>query len=122
MPRLVAAHPRDLAGPHDWARLALRWEVTGPGGELFPALDADLTLTPAAQRATALTLAGVFRPPPGNPGHGLDRAIVQRVALNAVRVFLDRVAQAIGVPAPAAGGDHEIPRNGRSWPPGAPGA
>jgi hypothetical protein len=26
--------------------LTLRWEATGPGGELFPALDADLLLAP----------------------------------------------------------------------------
>jgi len=119
---LVAAQSRDLAGPGDRARLALRWEATGPGGELFPVLDADLTLTPAGEHATALTLSGVFRPPPGNPGHGLDQAIVQRVAMTAIRAFLDRVAHAMGVPARAAEGDQGIPGDGRSWPPGSPGA
>jgi len=114
MSRLVAAHSRDLAGPGDPARLALRWEAIGPDGEVFPALDADITLIPAGEHATALTLAGVFRPPPENPGHGLDQAIVQRVAMTAIRAFLDRIAQAIGGPAQSAEGDHDIPSEGGS--------
>jgi hypothetical protein len=49
----------------------LRWEATGPGGRLFPALDADITLTPAGEHATLLGLAGCYRPPLGSWGRGL---------------------------------------------------
>jgi hypothetical protein len=45
LPRLCQVHCQDLKAGGDSARLALRWEVTGPAG-LVPALDADLTLTP----------------------------------------------------------------------------
>jgi hypothetical protein len=34
---------------------------------LFPALDADITLTPAGEDATVLRLAGAYRPPLGPP-------------------------------------------------------
>jgi len=100
--RLVEVHVRDLAETGDSARLALRWAATGPGGRLFPALDADLTLRPAGPQATALGLVGAYRPPLGGLGAGLDRAILHRVAAATIRAFLDRVADAIVRPAGAA--------------------
>ena len=100
--RLVEVHVRDLAAGDDSAGLALRWEATGPGGRLFPALDADLTLRPAGEQATLLTLVGAYRPPLGSLGAGLDRAILHRVAAATIRSFLNRVADAIVHPAGAA--------------------
>lgn len=47
------------------AVLVLRWQATGPGGKLFPALDADIWLTPAGEYSARLSLAGAYRPPPG---------------------------------------------------------
>ena len=76
-------------------QLTLRWESTGPGGRLFPALDADITLTPAGEHATLLGLAGSCRPPPGSLGAGLDRAILHRVAAATIRAFISRVADSI---------------------------
>ncbi len=32
--------------------LGLRWEATGPGGRLFPVLDANITLVPDGDQAT----------------------------------------------------------------------
>jgi hypothetical protein len=49
----------------DSARLPLRRHATGPGGGLFPALDADLELTALSEDATMLRLAGAYRPPLG---------------------------------------------------------
>jgi len=98
---LVTVHTRDQAARHDLAHLALRWEVITPGGERFPALDADITLIPAGGRTTTLALTGVYRPPPGDQGLVEDRATVERVAAATIRVFLDRIATAIGRPAPA---------------------
>ena len=46
MSKLVEAHVLDVATRGESAVLALRWETTGPGGRLFPALDADMSLTP----------------------------------------------------------------------------
>ena len=45
--KLVEVHFLEVATRGESAVLALRWEATGPGGRLFPALDADMSLTPA---------------------------------------------------------------------------
>jgi len=95
MCRLVTVHARDQAAHRDVAYLPLRWEATSPGGEQFPALDADITLTPAGTRTTTLALTGVYRPPPGNQGLVEIRATVEQVAAATIRVFLDRIAAAI---------------------------
>jgi hypothetical protein len=47
-----------MAVHRDFASMAIRWEATGPGGALFPALDADLKLTPAGEQATMLAVRG----------------------------------------------------------------
>ncbi len=92
----------DLIARRDSAHAALRWEAIAPGGELFPALDADLMLSPAGDQATTLMLAGVYRLPPGTQGNGLDRAAVRRIATTTVQAFLDRIVTAITVPGPAS--------------------
>jgi hypothetical protein len=100
--RLVQVHFRDLLTREDSAVLTLRWETIGPGGGLFPTLDADITLTPAGEQATLLTLAGAYRPPLGAVGVGLDRAILHRVATATTRTFMNRIADAIAHPAGVA--------------------
>ncbi|HXZ65938.1 MAG TPA: hypothetical protein VEH05_14440 [Streptosporangiaceae bacterium] len=93
--KLVMIHLGDMTPHDDSARLALRWEATGPGSSLFPALDADITLTPAGDDATMLTITGVYRPPLGRLGAVLDRAILSRVASATVRDFVARLGAAI---------------------------
>jgi hypothetical protein len=120
MPRLVEAHFRDPVIREDTAVLTLRWEAIGPGGGLFPALDADITLSPAGDHATLLTLAGAYRPPPGALGARLDPAVLQRVAAATIRAFLGRVADAIAHPASAAERTRGQAGADRSWlPPGS---
>jgi hypothetical protein len=77
------------------AVLTLRWEATGPGGVLFPALDADITLTPAGEQGCRLAVDGAYRPPLGAVGAGLDKAIMRRVATATMRSFLSRVAESV---------------------------
>jgi len=102
MSALVEVRFLDLVSREDSALLALRWEAMGPGGRLFPALDADITLTPAGEHASLITLAGAYRPPLGPLGAGLDRAILHRVAAATIRTFINRVADAISHPAGGA--------------------
>ena len=97
---LAGAHFGDLRADRDSARMALRWEAIAPGGELFPALDADLTLSPAGDQATTLMLAGVYRLPPGSQGNGLDHAVMRHLATTTIQAFLDRIAAALTVAAP----------------------
>ena len=68
--RLVTVRFSDMTIHEDWASVAIRWEATGPGGALFPALDADITLSPAGDDATMITVAGVYRAPLGVAGRG----------------------------------------------------
>jgi hypothetical protein len=101
--RLAEIRLQDLAEGSGRTGLALRWEVRGPGGRLFPVLDADLTLASDGEHSTMLALDGTYRPPGGALGAGLDRMILHRVATATIRNFLGRVAEAIaGLAAGAA--------------------
>jgi hypothetical protein len=102
--KLVRVQVRELTRTEGSAGLAIRWEATGPGGGLFPVLDADITLAPAGDtgnagdagdRASVLVVAGVYRPPLGALGQALDRAILHRVAAATIRGFLAGVAARI---------------------------
>jgi hypothetical protein len=101
--KLVRVQVRELAWTEQSVGLAIRWEATGPGGGLFPVLDADLTMAPIGERATILTLAGAYRPPLSAMGAALDRVILSRVASTTIRAFLAQVARRI-VGQPAANG------------------
>ena len=110
---LARVQVRELAARDDSAGLAIGWEVTGPDGGLFPVLDADMKLTPAAEPTTVLALAGVYRPPDAGD-EAPERAIVRRIASAAIRNFLGRVASGItGQPGPAAAaaGPSPVPRS-----------
>jgi hypothetical protein len=98
--KVVRVHVRQLAETGGHAGLAIRWEATGPGGGLFPALDADITLVRTGQ-TTLLVLAGVYRPPLGPLGTALDRAALHGVAAATVRNFLGRLAASITSPGAA---------------------
>jgi hypothetical protein len=93
--RLVRVQVRELAGTDTSAGLAIRWEAAGPGGGLFPVLDADIRLTLAADGATVLTMAGSYRPPLGPLGEALDRTILHRIAAATIRRFLVQLADQI---------------------------
>ena len=97
--RLVQVHIRTLAQQEDSARWAMRWQATGATGTLFPALDADLKLTPAGDDATTLAVSGVYRPPLGGVGAGLDRVVMNRIARASIRAFARRIGTAITSPA-----------------------
>jgi len=119
MAGLVSARFGDLIGYLDSARVALRWEAIAPGGELFPVLDADLTLSPAGDQATTLTLIGVYRLPPGIQDNELGQAVIRRIAQMTIQAFLNRIATAITVPAPAPEWNGGTGDQGGSPPPAA---
>jgi hypothetical protein len=115
MSKLVRVQARELAEADGGARWAIRWEATGAGGVLFPVLDADISLAPAGDR-TVLALTGSYRPPFGQLGAALDRAVMHRVAAATIRNFLTSVAARItGQPGPA---EAAITGTGPPLPPG----
>ncbi len=116
---LVRVRLGDLIADGDTARVALRWEVATAGGDLFAALDADLTLAPAGNRVTTLTLAAVYRLPPGIQGNRPGQAVVRRVAEATIQAFLDHVAAAITAPGPASEWNGGTRGQGGSAPPAA---
>jgi hypothetical protein len=102
--KVVRVQVLELAEADGCAGLAIRWQATGLGGGLFPALDADITLLRAGEQTTLLLLSGVYRPPLGSLGAALDRAALHRVAAATIRDFLGRLASHITGPARAAAG------------------
>jgi hypothetical protein len=97
----------------------IRWEATGPGGELFPVLDADLTMTPDGDSRIRLRLAGAFRPLSGWGNIMLLGAPISgRFASAAVRSLLRRITGAVAGPVPQqepeAPGLHGCLSNGAS--------
>ncbi len=115
--RLVAVRFSDMAVHEDFAILAIRWETPRPGGALFPALDADIKLTPVGEDATMLAVSGAYRPPLGGLGAGLDRVILHRVAQATIRAFTRHIGAAIAHPAvsPEEGYTRVLPEPS-SWP------
>src|SRR5487761_1099338 len=103
--KLVQVSVLDPVYRDDAMTLALRWEATGVTGGLFPVLDADISLLPAGEQKTRLALAGSYRPPLGRLGSGLDKAILNRIATATIRALLRNVADALGSPGTAAGGE-----------------
>jgi hypothetical protein len=101
MSRLVGVRPGELLEAESCARLWLRWEAIGSDGSLFPALDADLTLSLAGENTTLLTLAGVYRLPE-HAGAGLDPGIVRCFAAVTIDSFIARLACALMHPAGSA--------------------
>jgi len=79
--------------------LALRWEATGLTGRMFPVLDANLIVIPDGDRATKLAFQGVYGPPGGQLGAGLDHAVLHRIAEATIRSFLTHIALVIAYPA-----------------------
>jgi hypothetical protein len=103
MSKLVRVRFSAMAVGERFASGAMRWDATGPGEGLFPVLDADVTLTRAGDDATILAVWGVYRPPFGGLGAGLDRVVLRRVAQARIRTFARRIGTAIMDPAASPG-------------------
>lgn len=101
--KLVRVHMMDVRSQGDSAMLALRWEATGYGGDLFPALDADITLSPVGDGTCLLAIDGAYRPPLGPVGAALDAMVLHRVATSTARSLLSRLAESLAAHAQQAG-------------------
>jgi hypothetical protein len=100
--KLVRVRLLDPVYRRDAMTLGLRWEATGFASELFPMLDADISVTPAGERRTRLALIGSYRAPLGGIGSGLDRAVLSLVAVATIHALLRHVADTLAAPGMAA--------------------
>lgn len=98
--KLVSVRFAELARRDGSLTVPLRWEAAGMAGELFPMLDADLTLTDGGDNRTRVRLDGSYRPPLGRAGAMLDRAAMGRLAMATIRSLVETVADAVADPAP----------------------
>jgi hypothetical protein len=99
----VRAHFLDPVDRDGSVTMGMRWEVTGVTGRLFPALDANITLTPEGGQNTRVTLTGVYRSPLGALGAGLDRALLHHIATATIHSLLTRMGKALEGTEPSAG-------------------
>lgn len=90
--RLVRVQTLDPIYRDEAMSVGLRWEAIGVTGLLFPALDADITLSPEDGRSSRLALVGCYRPPFGALGAGLDRMLLHSAAELTVRSFINVLA------------------------------
>lgn len=73
--------------------IPIRWSATGPLGDLFPSLDANLEISAAEAGQSRMALTGSYRPPLGALGDLLDKAVLHRAG----RVTIRRWLHAAGV-------------------------
>lgn len=78
--------------------MPLRWEVTGVAGELFPVLDADLTLAGDGAGQTRIRLDASYRPPFAIGGTALDRTVMSRLAAATIGFLMECVVDAVAEP------------------------
>lgn len=104
--KLMHVQFRELAHRGGVALLTVRWQAAGPAGELFPVLDADLTLVSHGDNTALLGLDGVYRAPAGTFGTVLDRVLLHRIAAATARSLLSRMADVIADPRPNPASSH----------------
>jgi hypothetical protein len=95
LPGLVVVRSRGPVRRGAVSALILRWEAAAASGQLFPLLDADITLIPDGEHGTLIGLDGVYRPP---PGPGPCPVITYLVTAVTIRFLLGRIAAAITEP------------------------
>jgi len=78
----------------DWLVIPVAWRATGPS-QLFPVMDARLTVQPVDPGSSRLSLSGTYQPPLGALGREIDGAALQNVAQATVRDFVEGVAARI---------------------------
>lgn len=100
LPKLARVRSAEPVQRHGVITMPLRWEITGAPGELFPVLDADLTLTRASEIQTRIRLDGSYRAPFASAAAELGRDAMSRLAVATIGFLLECVADAVTEPVP----------------------
>lgn len=113
MSKLVAVRFLEPVEREGVTTVGLRWEATAPAAGLFPALDANLTLTSDGEDRTHLAVTGTYRVPVGRAGAVLDKALLHRLATMTVAALLTELADAITSPSTRLNPAHRQQRSTR---------
>ena len=93
---IVQTLPAYLRG--DTTVIPFRWVTAGPVGDLYPAVDANLELSPAVGGGSRLRFNGSYRPLPDHLDLTLDEVVLRGAARATALGLLDRVTRAILLP------------------------
>jgi hypothetical protein len=75
------------------AEIALSWSATGVTRDLYPSLEATISIEAIDEASTRIRIVGSYLPPLGDVGVVLDRLVGHRIAAATLRSFLVRVEQ-----------------------------
>jgi hypothetical protein len=100
LPRLARTHFLDPIHREDSTTMGMRWEATSVTGSLYPAMDANLTLTAEGAQHTRLTLTGVYRAPIETLSAVPQRALLHKAATTTIRALLTRIGEALETDSP----------------------
>jgi len=79
----------------DTTVIPLRWVTEGPVGDRYPAVDANLELSPAVDGGSRLRFNGSYRPLPDHLDLALDEVVLAGAARATALALLGRVTRAI---------------------------
>lgn len=77
------------------ADIAMSWSATGPTRNLYPSLEATVTVQPVDAATTRVRIVGSYLPPFGDFGAVVDWVVGHRIASATARSFLARVERYI---------------------------
>jgi hypothetical protein len=75
-----------------WAVIPVTWKATFPQ-KLFPVMEGKIELSPVEKGVTRLTVSGMYEPPLGRLGEGLDEALMHNVAEATVKELAEAIAR-----------------------------
>jgi hypothetical protein len=75
-----------------WTVIPLEWKATFPE-HLFPKMTGKIELAPVDNAVTRLTVSGMYEPPLGKLGKGLDETVMQGVADATVKELAEAIAK-----------------------------
>ena len=75
-----------------WTVIPLDWKATFPE-HLFPKMTGRIELAPVDNTVTRLTVSGMYEPPLGRLGKGLNETVMQGVADTTVKELAEAIAK-----------------------------
>ena len=80
----------------NWVEIPFTWKAT-TADQLFPEMIGKLELVPVDPKSTRLTVSGMYSPPLGKLGQGLDDALMHKVAEATVKELAKAIAAQVEI-------------------------